>query len=551
MSAIRFHLLAASALIFGATAAHADDYTDLLDILKAKGSLTQSEYTTLRAKHLHNMRAGGRHGGMSSGGAADVSAEEAQQAAVRAAASAEAARQTMMETQAEMKKTEDMMAEPDIVKAMPYKPGAGLTMKVGDVDLNVSGIVNAFYTFSSADSSTPQHVVAGGLTDASGFDSSSVRNGLLPGAIIVSASTTQDGIDLTAVFGAYPGINSSSVGALNANNGGNATALGTAGIDFRKTYITAGTAQFGTVKLGRDIGLFGQDAILNDQTLLGVGATGGNADPGNTSLGRIGYGYIYADFMPQITYISPIFAGFQGSVGIFQPLNAFDFAGDYTANCYTLFPCGGSLPYSGVSNEHSSPMFQGRLTYDYKADAWSAHAWGGFVAQSLDGIAQPNGGTKSKTGVGGEVGATVTVGPVGVTGYYYRGSGVGTTALFFDAIAPNGQLRDSEGGYLQGFWKPIPKLKLVGSYGWSSLYLADGEAAYDSYTYYNFPTNTYLTANPASGLVRRNESETAGAYYSWTNWLTLVGEYTHTDSKSHGPNSSTANSVSAGAILFY
>jgi hypothetical protein len=549
MVSTRFHLLAAAALIFGATAARADDYTDLLDILKAKGSLTSSEYNTLRAKHLHNMRTG--HRGLSSS-SADVSAEEAQQAAARAAASAEAARQTMMTTQAEMQKTEAMMAEPDIVKAMPYKPGAGLTMKVGDVDLNVSAIVNAFYTFSSADSATAQHQVAGGLTDASGFDSSSVRNGLLPGAIIVSASTTQDGIDLTAVFGAYPGINSSSVGALNANNGGNATALGTAGIDFRKTYITAGTPQFGTVKLGRDIGLFGQDAILNDQTLLGVGATGGNADPGNTSLGRIGYGYIYADFMPQITYISPIFAGFQGSVGIFQPLNAFNFAGDYTINCDDFFPCtGGSAPYSGVSNEHSSPMFQGRLTYDYKADAWTAHAWGGFVAQSLDDIAQPNGGTKSKTGVGGEVGATVTVGPVGATAYYYRGSGVGTTALFFDAIAPNGQLRDSEGGYLQAFWKPIPKLKLIGSYGWSSLYLADGEAAYDSYTYFNYPTGNYLTANPAAGLVRRNESETGGAYYAWTNWLTLVGEYTHTDSKSHGPNASTADSVSAGAILFY
>ncbi len=338
---------------------------------------------------------------------------------------------------------------------------------------------------------------------------------------------------------------------MNASNGGNATALGTAGIDFRKTYITAGTAQYGTVKLGRDIGLFGQDAILNDQTLLGVGATGGNADPGNTSLGRIGYGYIYADFMPQITYISPIFAGFQGSVGIFQPLNAFNFAGDYGVNCDGFLGGCGSLPYSATSNEHSSPMFQGRLTYDYKADAWTAHAWGGFVAQNLDNIAQPNGGTKSKTGLGGEVGATVTVGPVGMTGYYYRAHGVGTTALFFDAIARNVQLRDSEGGYIQGFWKPTPKLKLIGSYGWSSLYLADGEAAYDTYTYFTFPDNVGMSTNPSAGLVRRNESETAGAYYAWTNWLTLVGEYTHTDSHAYGPNSSNANSVSAGAILFY
>jgi predicted porin len=379
--------------------------------------------------------------------------------------------------------------------------------------------------------------VTGGLTDASGFDSSSVRNGLLPGAIIVSASTTQDGVDLTAVFGAYPGINSASVGALNANNGGNATALGTAGVDFRKTYVTAGTAQFGTIKLGRDIGLFGQDAILNDQTLLGVGATGGNADPGNTSLGRIGFGYIYTDFMPQITYISPIFAGFQASLGVFQPLNS---AGIFT----------GGL--SGSSSEHSAPMIQGRLTYDYKAPAWSVHLWTGGLEQQLDDVVAPyapalNNGTK--TGIAGEVGGVVTVGPVGLTAYYYRAHGVGTTGEFFEAIGANGQLRDSEGGYIQGSWKATDKLKLIGSYGVSNLYLANGEAA--SETFEEFLPTGPVIVDPAAALVRRNESETAGAYYSMTDWLTLVGEYTHTDSKAHGPNASQANSVSAGAILFY
>ena len=540
-------LAALSALLLATTAASADDYTDLLQLLRAKGSLTQSEYSGLLAKHLRNMRSGRRGTGTgTTATAVDESAIAAQQSALQAAASAAAARQTMMETQAEMKKTEDMINEPDIVRVMPYKPGAGVTMKIGNVDLNVSGIVNAFYTYSSADAATPHTMVAGGLTDASGFDSSSVRNGLLPGAIIVSASTTQDGIDLSAVFGAYPGIDSSAVGALNANTGGNATALGTAGVDFRKTYMTAGTAQFGTIKLGRDIGLFGQDAILADQTLLGVGATGGNADPGNTSLGRIGYGYIYADFMPQITYISPTFAGFQASVGVFQPLNAVN-----------LF----SSDLSGTSSEHSAPMFQERVTYDYKSPAWSAHVWVGGLEQNLDnvsylnrvnglttGVTDTNG---SKTGVAGEVGATVTVGPVGLTGYYYRAHGVGTTAEFFEAIGANGQLRDSEGGYVQGSVKVTPKLKLIASYGVSNLYLANGEAAYETYQAPAILPIEPAYIDAAAGLVRRNESETAGAYYAMTDWLTLVGEYTHTDSRSHGPNQSEANSVSAGAILFY
>lgn len=521
----RLHLLAAAAVVFGAGAAYADDYTDLLDILRAKGSLSQSEYSALRAKHLRNMRTG-RHGISTT--AADTSATEAQESAMRAQAAADAARQTMAEMETAMQKTQAMMQEPDIVRAMPYKPGAGITIKVGDVDLNVSGIINAFYTYSSADAATPSTTVGGGLTDASGFDSSSVRNGLLPGAIIVSASTVQDGVNIDAVFGAYPGINSSVGGPFGANSGGNAVALGTSGIDFRKTYIAVGTPTFGTVKLGRDIGLFGQDAILNDQTLLGVGATGGNADPGNTSLGRIGFGYIYADFMPQITYTSPVFGGFQGSIGIFQPLNEVDFSGYSQGYLSSDFPGG---------EQHSSPMFQGRFTYDYKAPNWTAHLWAGFTTQSVDGIVTRDAAgaisnsKKSQQAVAGEGGASFTFGPLGLLGYYYRGSGVGTTGLLFDGLSPAGQFRDSEGGYVQGFFKLTPKLKLIASYGESNLYLAPGEY------------------NPL--LVRRNESETGGAYYAWTNWLTLVGEYTHTDSHAHGGNSSAANSVSAGAILFY
>jgi hypothetical protein len=517
-------LAAASAMVLVAAQARADDYTDLLNILRAKGSLTQSEYRTLMAKHMHH---GMRRGGMQGEEPMMQEDEGARQAAAQAAASAAAAQQAAAQMQAEMTKTEAMMASPDIVHAMPYKPGAGVTLKVGDVDLNISGIVNAFYTYSSGGDTGPGHVVAGGLTVGSGFDSSSLRNGLLPGALIISAATQQDGIDISAVFGMYPGIDSSSVGALNANNGGYATALGTAGVDFRKTFITAGTPTFGTIKLGRDIGLFGQDAILNDQTLLGVGATGGNADPGNTSLGRIGYGYIYADFMPQITYISPVFAGFQGSIGIFQPLNE--------VNLFT-----GGL--SEQSLQHSAPMFQGRLTYDYKSDAWSAHLWAGFTDQNIDDVATTAGTTDSKNTIAGEGGAVLTFGPVGLTAYYYRGSGVGTTGLLFDGLAANGQLRDSEGGYIQGSIKATDKLKLIASYGVSALYTASGEGAY---------WEALGQPDALATLVRRNESETVGAYYSLTPWLTPLVEYTHAESKSHSSNDLSADSFSIGAILFY
>ena len=61
----------------------------------------------------------------------------------------------------------------------------------------------------------------------------------------------------------------------------------------------------GTVKIGRDIGLFASDAILNDlDSVRRWLARPDNPRPSNTALGRIGIGYIYADWIPQITYKS-------------------------------------------------------------------------------------------------------------------------------------------------------------------------------------------------------------------------------------------------------
>ncbi len=514
-------LASASIVALAAVPARADDYTDLLEILHARGSLSQSEYTTLLHKHVHGTKAAPRG---RRGTATAIEPEPDQAAVTRANDAALAAATSAAAAQASMQKMqameEEMKTSPDIVHAQPYKPGAGVTMRVGDVDVNFSGIINGFYTFSSANHADSP-ALAGGLADASGFDSSSVRNGLLPGAFIASVATTQEGIDVTATVGVYPGINSANVSAnpLNANAGGAADALGTAGGDFRKTFLTVGTKDVGTFKFGRDIAIFGSDAILNDATLLSVGATGSNADPANTSLGRIGLGYIYTDFLPQISYLSPIFAGFQFDVGVFTPLNEFNFSG-----------------LSGSASLHSSPEFEGKVTYDYKSPSFTAHLWAGFMTQNQQGITplnagNPISGSTSKTAAAGEGGAALTFGPVGLTGYIYRGAGVGTTGKFFDGISADGALRDSEGGYVQASVKFLTKWKLVGSYGQSSLFRAAGD----------------IDPN----LVRRNEAEIGALYYNLTSWVTLVGEYAHQESKSHGPLDTSSNAFTTGAILFF
>ncbi|MCP1270094.1 MULTISPECIES: porin family protein [Acetobacter] len=532
-----------------APSALADDYSDLLDILQLKGSLTRHEHDTLLAKHLshtagttqhtapartarpvrtatasaphhagpaaHTLGSGYEDGIRFDPGAPDEASSRAELAANRAEASARSAQEAM-------RSTNEALNSNSIVRVAKYVPGKGLTFKAGPIDINFSGFVNGFYTYNSPAGGRP---VAGGVsTGSSGFDSSSVRNGLLPAGFILKLSTTQSGIDMSAVLGMYPGVDNAKNGAFNANTGGSPVGLGTAGIDLRQVYVTVGTKAVGTFKFGRDLAIFGSDAILNDATLLSVGSTGSNAAPGNTSLGRIGVGYVYADWIPQISYVSPKYHGLQGSVGVFQPLDEFNFAGGDAS--------GRAL--SASSTQHSSPMVQGKGTYDFTIGGVQTRIWASFLVQHQQGLTSPDLDASSRRGAmveAGEIGTKITYKGFQGVAYYYRGSGLGTTGLFFDGIANNGRKRASEGYYVQAMYNFTKKFKLVGSYGVSNLYQAPGE-------------NSSL-------LVRRNQSEVGAAFYSLTDWLNLVAEYAHTESAAHGPNKESDNSASAGVILLF
>lgn len=380
---------------------------------------------------------------------------------------------------------------------------SGVGFKVGGVNVNFAGSINGFYVHDNPDSAGAMKTVVGGLASVGGNETSSVRNGLLPGFLKVDVTTQQAGWDVGAHFGMYPGINSVSW-AGGANSGGSPTALSTAGIDFRQTYLTFAKKGFGEVKIGRDIGLFGSDAILSDVTLLGVGTAAGNAAPSNTSLGRIGLGYIYTDFQPQITYTTPDMNGFKLSAGIFQPLAT-----------------------AGQNELNDTPGFQAKASYDVKSGGMTARLWAGFLSQDHDPAVA--GGPDYK-GTGYDVGAKVGFGDASLLGYYYTGEGIGTTGLFILSTDAAGNKRDSDGFYVQGSYK-IDKLTLALSYGESHLDLAKGEV------------------NPT--LLDSNKSWVAAAHYGLTDWVTLVGEYINTKAEAQGPNSAKSDTIALGAILFF
>jgi len=395
---------------------------------------------------------------------------------------------------------------------------AGIDVNAGDWKIDFAGNVNAFYVNAGCDDS-PNNAVVGGLA-CTGNHATSVRNGLLPAALVFNATTRQDDFDIDVTVGLYPGINSSA--AAGVNGPGLPQALATPGIDARQVYFTFGDASWGTVKMGRDIGLFGKDAILDDMTLLGVGSTGGNAAPGNTSLGRIGIGYIYTDWQPQITYTTPTYSGFVGSAGIFQPLDAV-----------------GSASY--VS--HNAPQVQIGGSYawgDPKAtDSLSGKVWVDVVTQqakaSKTDIAKNGAGAGTQfTGTAVDGGVKVDVAGFEGVLYGYTGKGVGTTGLYILPTSASGDKRKSDGGYIQGTYK-INKLKFGLSYGLSELKLANDERPFQA----------------TSDLVKRNSSEVFGVYYSLTKSVTLVGEYSHTRAEAWNGNSASENDAIIGGILFF
>jgi predicted porin len=412
---------------------------------------------------------------------------------------------------------------------------AGIDVEAGDWKIDFSGNINAFYVNADCDHGpAAETTVTGGLA-CTGDNSASVRNGLLPAAFVFTASTRQDNIDISATIGLYPGINSSA--AQGVNGAGLPAALQTPGIDARQEFLTFGDASWGKFKLGRDIGLFGQDAILDDMTLLGVGSAGGNLAPGNTSLGRIGIGYIYTDWLPQITYTTPKFMGFTASVGAFTPLDD----GSYTV--------------------HASPQWQGQIAYgfgDPKSDPVTGKVWFDAVTQQAKApsscsptvsvcIATNNaaGISNSVHGTGVDGGVKVDFAGFEAVAYGYYGKGIGTTGLYILAVSAGGNERESDGGYVQLSYK-IDRLKIGASWGTSQLKLAHDEEAYGIN-----PLTGFSTGTNASDLVHWNESGVFGLYYSLTKSLTLVGEYVDTESRAWNANEAKEKDVALGAILFF
>ncbi|MDQ3222688.1 MAG: porin, partial [Gemmatimonadota bacterium] len=173
---------------------------------------------------------------------------------------------------------------------------AQLTMQMSNGwSFTFGGNVNAFFTYengkddgglnnSDALGNPVGPQAPGGIVASASEGASRIRTGLLPAFAVFDAKGKEGNTDLGVHFGFAPQIN---LAAGEHDNFGGGTGLQAgAQIDMRQVYLTVG-GTWGQILAGRELGLYGRQNILTDQTLFGVGATGGSA-PGTgkgTTLG--------------------------------------------------------------------------------------------------------------------------------------------------------------------------------------------------------------------------------------------------------------------------
>jgi predicted porin len=379
---------------------------------------------------------------------------------------------------------------------------AGIVIPAGDWTLDVNGNVNAFANMTKFSGSTTE-VVGGinGRAQASEDRTQGINTGLLPSWLGFTGKTRQNDLDVEFTISFQPNVSDQS-GAV---HGDSLTPLN------RQSYLSFGDKSWGSFKLGKDIGIFASDAILNDMTLLGVGAGAANSG-GATTLGGIGTGYIYAGWKGQVAYTTPNFNGFQATVGIVNPNQI----------------AGGDQAQSVARLQYQDRFgMEGKASYSFSANDVTGKVWVSGAHYDVTYNATRN---SYKASVA-DIGANVNVAGFGLTGYYYKGDGAGTTLFGAQGSTATGGKRDSDGGYVQATYILPTKTKIGLAYGISSLDAAGGETA--------------------TTLVKDNERYTVGLYHPLTKHLNLVAEYNDVEAKSHNGIENKARSGSLGAILFF
>jgi|AraplaDrversion2_2_1032049.scaffolds.fasta_scaffold01266_9 predicted porin len=383
---------------------------------------------------------------------------------------------------------------PSLLVAAAVIPTQAAEIKAGDWTVNIGGNVNAFYTMVRCEDEFDSGVALAGRTLGCGGQSrrTTIGNGLLPSALVTSATSNQEGWDIKALIGIYVATATDSAIAQNSD------------VDIRQAFFSFGKPELGTIKLGRDYGIFGYKVITTDMTINGVGAPVQATQRGRVALGHIGAGYAYPNHYGQVVYTAPSVLpyGMGFDIGLMSPVADTPIVADprYSAK--------------------STPQVQMQLTGTYGP----FKGWLGYKTQHFEAVDTTPGALFTNTRMNAvEVGATLDYEQFAFLANFQKGKALG---LLSDADQGNVK---STHYFLQGVYKVDGKLKI--GLNW-------GESKNDD-------------NGPGTGGLEKNTNVTLGAYYALNKALTLVGEIGQTRSHPFDGGSSHMNGIAVGGFFTF
>ncbi len=357
--------------------------------------------------------------------------------------------------------------------ATAISPAHAVELDAGDWKLKFNGFVNAHLVYAQCEDNGA--TVAGNALLCTGDNATSVSNGYSPASFSLTAATNRANYDIAATLAIEPGTTDNA--AFNGNKDGEA---------FR-AFFTFGNASMGTIKVGRDYGVFGIDAIFADMTVGGTGAPAAIKSPINTSLGGAGYGYIFADRLSQITYYTPTNGVFSGAIGIFQPLDLVSFGGN------------GFVGDSGSK----TPGIHGKIGLQLgKATSISST----FLQQDVN-----NAEGADYTASGVDLTAKTSFGGTTLVATAFKAEGLGYYGLLIDAADATGNPRDSDGWYIQA----------TQSFGSTKIGINVGESSVD------------LAPSDTATQLKTEQKTTLGVYHTMSSGVTLVTEVSDITAENH------------------
>jgi len=250
-----------------------------------------------------------------------------------------------------------------------------------DWEFSVSGHLPVFLILSNHDSYS---------SDGSDQFASRISTGFNPASI-----------NFNVVAPEYNGIIVS--GHFQINNHLQGPSVQNSGLFESRIAEIAISGSFGTFNVGKGFGVFNSLAIGDAGSGMGVGRFLG-PEQDSATLGRIGSGYVYANFNPHITYTTPDLGGFTLKLGLINPEKP-----------------------DGLSNEieTAAPRLEAQADYVIGFESGSLQLWTGGMYQNVSVIDA----SFDYNITGFDVGLHLQASGFGLKGAYTLTNGVGADGL--------------------------------------------------------------------------------------------------------------------------